>query len=1079
MVLDSASEELWMPGDLDPIAPPDGMPVQGGPAGLALLEQAVGNGIVVGEVSDATTLNPIPGALVEIAGTGRTAEADAQGRFQFVGLPAGTFNIEASQLGYFTDTTVVTVIEGSPSEVRFGLRSRPTDDSASEFTLEEESVIGEYQGDSQGDFNLELAMDAPSLSSGLTSEDFAKENVSDAGEAVGKISGANIVGGKFAVVRGLADRYIGTTFNGAQISSAVSDRKAIELDLFPTSALKGINVAKTYRPDLLGDFGGASIDIQSRNFPNEPYAFVKVKGEYVSGMPGEFLEVPGGSLGFSGSTWNPLNPSRFTRTNPVTGRVSLVTSPPAEASEVWKNLNATSSAYPAVGSPVENYSYGIGFGQTFEVTDYLDLGLVFGHSWKTGSDYNISENLNQPERSWTQEDFTQSVEWDAYLAGSARLNEDHEISAIYFRKHIGANNVSSGTDVRDPNGRFEFGNDSIGNLSGTRPYYGADAEQLGNFFEIDPLERDLEIIQLSGNSRIGGERGIKVKWGLTNSDAMEERPNTTFQEFTTLDFDSPALDNAQAAGEAGITQTAERVFRLPPGSLTYEEARQEFIDAGPAGVRTLERLESQLLPVRDPSLGQIDTLAVSRFTGEVGAGNLLTRANQSVRESTKDSSLAFDIPWYFSEDNEERGFMLGLGTGRISRERITRGSRFELISENLNASGNSNGGFNEDDFYPSTDANGNGLSNLGESLVGNDNIADFFTGSSKNGPYYIDSSIGSNNFAGLVASNADANHDFDSLFISGDLFLGDTFIRGGVRYESEVRTARFVEPKPIGEQDPEPLEETVWLPSVSLGTSIMDGKLNLLTAWSRTVARPTFFEWVPVRSLDLSSGLIRSGNPNLINSTITNMDIAGEYSANEDSTFRLSVFQKTIIDPIVNVRSPGVADSLGFINGEDGFISGIEMEAEFSNLGPFSLKGNVTYIEATLNYEFNTGQQVEVNFPFQPNWIANLNLGYENEEWDFGANLIYNFTGEYATLLRTTPTSPDVLREPRHTLDLVLRKGFNVEGGGRLAVSIGIENLIGTEETFRYSEGPATIDGRIESQIQTDRVYFAELNYEF
>src|SRR5690606_38221178 len=121
-----------------------------------------------------------------------------------------------------------------------------------------------------------------SLSSGLSAEDFAKENVSDAGEAVAKVSGANIVDGKFAVVRGLADRYIGTTFNGAQISSAVSDRKAIELDLFPTSAIQSIDVAKTYRASLLGDFGGAAIDIRSRFFPDEPVAFVKVKGKYNS-----------------------------------------------------------------------------------------------------------------------------------------------------------------------------------------------------------------------------------------------------------------------------------------------------------------------------------------------------------------------------------------------------------------------------------------------------------------------------------------------------------------------------------------------------------------------------------------------------------------------------------------------------------------------------------------------------------------------------------------------------------------------------------------------------------------------------
>ncbi len=176
---------------------------------------------------------------------------------------------------------------------------------------------------------------------------------------------------------------------------------------------------------------------------------------------------------------------------------------------------------------------------------------------------------------------------------------------------------------------------------------------------------------------------------------------------------------------------------------------------------------------------------------------------------------------------------------------------------------------------------------------------------------------------------------------------------------------------------------------------------------------------------------------------------------------------------------PGIADALTFINGDNGLISGIELETELNNLGPFSLKGNITYIDATLNYQFDTGQPVSVNFPFQPNWIANLNLGYDNEEWDFGVNLIYNFTGEYATLLRTTPSYPDVIRDSRHTLDLVLRKGFEIEGAGKLGVTIGIENLIGADETFRFSGGPASIDGETRSQIQTDRLYFAELKYDF
>ena len=311
----ASEEEPWTPADLMPIPPPDGMPVAGTPAGLAMMENAIGNGIITGEVSDATTLNPIAGAFVEIAGSGKTAETDAQGRFQFNGIAAGTYNIEASQLGYFSDTTVITVIEGSPSEVRFGLKIKPTDDSANVFTLDEETVVGEYQGDSQGDLFLDLKVDR-TLNTGLTAEDFAKAPVSDAGEAVEKVSGANIVDGKFAVVRGLADRYVSTTYNGASISSAVPSRKAVRLDLFPTSVLSGIDVDKIYSPALLGDFGGAAINIRTKYFPDEPIVQFKLKQEYNPSLPDKMLLSADNDLEYFGKLGEDINFNRSrTRTD--------------------------------------------------------------------------------------------------------------------------------------------------------------------------------------------------------------------------------------------------------------------------------------------------------------------------------------------------------------------------------------------------------------------------------------------------------------------------------------------------------------------------------------------------------------------------------------------------------------------------------------------------------------------------------------------------------------------------------------------------------------------------------------------
>ncbi|MGE9269594.1 MAG: carboxypeptidase-like regulatory domain-containing protein, partial [Verrucomicrobiales bacterium] len=147
------------------------------------VEQQVGVCVIRGEVSDATTLDPIVGAIVTVVGSGREDETDAQGRFEIGGLPPGDYSVEALKLGYSIATTSASPRPDSPAEVRLALKVKPTGGDEGEFMLAEEVIVGEYEESSQGNFNLDLGA-AMSLSSGISAEDFAKENVSDAGEAL-------------------------------------------------------------------------------------------------------------------------------------------------------------------------------------------------------------------------------------------------------------------------------------------------------------------------------------------------------------------------------------------------------------------------------------------------------------------------------------------------------------------------------------------------------------------------------------------------------------------------------------------------------------------------------------------------------------------------------------------------------------------------------------------------------------------------------------------------------------------------------------------------------------------------------
>src|SRR5262245_61634258 len=54
----------------------------------------------------------------------------------------------------------------------------------------------------------------------IGSEQISKSGASDAGGAVTKVAGASLVDGKYAVIRGLSDRYVSTMLNGANLPSA-------------------------------------------------------------------------------------------------------------------------------------------------------------------------------------------------------------------------------------------------------------------------------------------------------------------------------------------------------------------------------------------------------------------------------------------------------------------------------------------------------------------------------------------------------------------------------------------------------------------------------------------------------------------------------------------------------------------------------------------------------------------------------------------------------------------------------------------------------------------------------------------
>ncbi len=114
------------------------------------------------------------------------------------------------------------------------------------------------------------------VSTFLSEEDLSRTGDDNAALALTRLSGLSVVGGKFAYVRGLGDRYSSARLNGSPLPSPEPLRRTVPLDLFPSNILGGATVQKTFSSNYPGEFGGGIIDLHTLRDPGESFLNAKL-----------------------------------------------------------------------------------------------------------------------------------------------------------------------------------------------------------------------------------------------------------------------------------------------------------------------------------------------------------------------------------------------------------------------------------------------------------------------------------------------------------------------------------------------------------------------------------------------------------------------------------------------------------------------------------------------------------------------------------------------------------------------------------------------------------------------------------
>ncbi|MGV3610059.1 MAG: TonB-dependent receptor domain-containing protein [Fluviicola sp.] len=224
-------------------------------------------GVIQGKVIDSETGEGIPSAQVELIEQTRKILSDIEGIYNFDKLGNGTYSIKIMYADM--PTQIVKDIQVKSGEVTTidVVMTPMTEDSTSIGLIEvtAKRILDTDQGGVLIQKNALAAVDI------ITSQTIQKSPASNTSDVLKMVSGASIQDNKFAVIRGLNDRYNAAFLNGSPLPSSESDRKAFSFDMFPSNMLDNLTIAKTATPDQPGEFAGGLIQINTKSIPDKNF----------------------------------------------------------------------------------------------------------------------------------------------------------------------------------------------------------------------------------------------------------------------------------------------------------------------------------------------------------------------------------------------------------------------------------------------------------------------------------------------------------------------------------------------------------------------------------------------------------------------------------------------------------------------------------------------------------------------------------------------------------------------------------------------------------------------------------------
>ena len=285
-------------------------------------------GTLRGTIKDAKTKEDIIGATILVQGINKGAATDINGFFSFAKLPAGSYSLKISYVGYESKIYEgVKVESGQVTDLNLNLQE-------SSSTLAEVKVVAQRLTNTEVSVISEIKA-SQLVVSGISAAQITKTLDRTAAEVVKRVPGVTIFGERFINIRGLNERYNTVQLNNTFAPSMETDMRSFSFDIIPAGQIDRILVFKSPAAELPGEFAGGVVKIFTKTIPEQSFLTIDASTSFRDGTTNATFFSPSHGANY----WTGFNQGYFDlpKSFPAT-KLEINNAGPAQLAQIGQSL---------------------------------------------------------------------------------------------------------------------------------------------------------------------------------------------------------------------------------------------------------------------------------------------------------------------------------------------------------------------------------------------------------------------------------------------------------------------------------------------------------------------------------------------------------------------------------------------------------------------------------------------------------------------------------------------------------------------------------------------------------------------